>query len=153
MEAAHLRFANYHDLEADLLPKLRGRVFHVTTTEGYAGIQRDGFIGSNANGEYPLSCSQSKVSNFRKNGCVSLVDLRNISDEDLDLGLKKYYFLDPSLQGNVVSLILSPDAYQGLISSKGVGLAEMIVPELEAGYQTSIPLRLIEEVISVEQGL
>ena len=40
----HLRFANYHDLEADLLPKLRGRVFHVTTTGGYVGIQRDEFV-------------------------------------------------------------------------------------------------------------
>jgi hypothetical protein len=151
MQAVHLRFANYHDLNADLLPKLRGRVFHVTTTDGYVGIERDGFIGSNANGEYPLSCSQSKVSYFRKNDCVSLVDLRNISDEDLDLGLKKYYFLDPSSQGSAVFLILSPDAYEGLISSKGVGLSEMIVPELEAGYRTSIPLRLIEEVMTIEQ--
>jgi hypothetical protein len=47
------------ELETILLPKLRGHAFHVTTLEGYAGILRDGVIGSNANGQYSVSHSQS----------------------------------------------------------------------------------------------
>jgi len=45
-----------------LLQKVKGCVFHVTTHEGYEEILKDGFIGSNRNGEYPVTCSQSDVS-------------------------------------------------------------------------------------------
>jgi hypothetical protein len=110
-----LEFSIYADARSALLPKLRGHVFHVTTPQGYAGIQKDGFVGSNSDEKYSPTCSQSKVSYFRRQGCVSLVDLRTISDGALDFGILKYNFLNPFSSNQAVLLLLSPDAYQSLI--------------------------------------
>jgi hypothetical protein len=142
------------ELETILLPKLRGHVFHVTTPEGYAGILRDQFVGSNANGQYALSHSQSRVSYFRKRDCVSVVDLRAITDEDLRLAILKYYFLDIFPNHKSVFLILKQQCYSELVPwtvSKGdEGLTAMIVPYLEAGFKHSIPFDCIEKAILVE---
>ena len=142
------------ELETVLLAKLRGRVFHVTTCEGYAGILRDQFVGSNVNGQFPLSHSQSRVSYFRKRDCVSLVDLRSVTDEDLHWAIRKYYFLDVYPNHKSVFLILKEQCYGELIpwtvSKEDEGLAAMIVPYLEAGFKHSIPLDCIEQVILVE---
>lgn len=150
MKSQHFKFANYRELDAALLPKLRDRIFHVTTPDAYAEITKAGNIVANAVGQYPMTCTQSEGSYFRKCGCVSLVDLRNISPADLDLGMKKYYFPQP-VQGNkAIFLVLSPKAYARVIRPEGVGVKEMLVPEFEVGYRDSIPLSLIEEVISIE---
>jgi hypothetical protein len=74
------------ELHGTLLPKLRDRVFHVTTEHGCAAIKADGFVRSNENQCFELTTSQSAVSYFRKNGRISLVDLRDISDDDLERG-------------------------------------------------------------------
>ena len=95
VQVRKLHFANYDELRKELLPRLRGRVFHVTTPDGYAGIKQDGFIGSNADLRYPTTYDQSNASYFRKNGYVSLVDLRDVSDEAMEDGLTRYPFPRP----------------------------------------------------------
>ena len=153
MQVENLRFANDEDLKARLLPKLIGRVFHLTTLQGYAGILQDGFIGSNKNGRYPATCSQSGVSYFRQKGCVSLVDLRNTSEEDLEAGLRKYYFLNKFSSNKSVFLVLKPECCSDIIpssDSKEEGVGAMIVPEFEAGFKDAAPIDSIEGAIFVE---
>jgi hypothetical protein len=138
------------ELHGTLLPKLRGRVFHVTTEHGYAAIKADGFVRSNENQCFELTTSQSAVSYFRKNGCISLIDLRDISDEDLEWGLRKYYFLNPFSTDVAVFLILDSSCHGQLISwtiSKGEGFKAMIVPEFETGFRGLLPLALIRSVV------
>lgn len=153
MRTEHLSLKS-DELETVLLPKLRGHALHVTTPEGYAGILRDQFVGSNVNGQYPLSHSQSRVSYFRKRDCVSLVDLRSITDEDLYWAIRKYYFLDIFPNHKSVFLFLKQQCYGELIpwtvSKEDEGLSSMIVPYLEAGFKHSIPLDCIEKAILVE---
>jgi len=132
------------------VPKLRGHVFHVTTEQGYAAIKADGFVRSNENQAFELTSRQSAVSYFRKNGCISLVDLRGVSDEDLEWGLRKYYFLRPFSSNVAVFLILDPSCHEQLIPwtmSKGDGARAMIVPEFEAGFHRALPFALIKSVI------
>jgi hypothetical protein len=133
---------------------LRGHAFHVTTPEGYAGIVRDGLIGSNANGQYPLSHTQSNVSYFRKRDHVSIVDLREISDENLIWAMRKYYFLDIFPNHKSVFLILKPECYGKLVpwtvSKEDEPLTAMIVPHLEAGFEHSIPVEYVDKAIFVE---
>src|ERR1700732_4936864 len=86
------RFKTYEELESKLLPVLRNQVFHATTPDGYVGVLRDGFIASNVDRKFPMTCSQSEASYFRKKGCISLVDLRDISGTDLADALLKYNF-------------------------------------------------------------
>jgi hypothetical protein len=154
MQVHDLGVVKEDNLESVLLPKVKGCVFHVTTHEGYEGILKDGFIGSNRNGEYPVTCSQSDVSYFRKRGCVSVVDLRDISGENLESGLRKYYFPNIFPSNKSVFLILKSECYPDIIpssiSKEDEGLAAMIVVEFEAGIKGSIPLNRIEGVIFVE---
>jgi hypothetical protein len=150
-----LRFKSFSELESRLMPRLRNRVFHVTTPEGYEGIRRDGRITSNVDGKFPMTCSQSEMSYFRKKGCVSLIDLRNASEAELADGLCKYYFLHPFTSNRSVFLILKPtcdpDLISWEISKEDEGLRAMIVPYIEAGYSNFIPIDLIESVIITER--
>jgi len=141
------------DVERMVLPELRGHVFHVTTEQGFHGIQASGAVTANTAGLLPFTCSQSAVSYFRKNGCVSLIDLRDISDENLHDGIRKYYFFQPFRSSRVVFLILKSTGYPGIISwevSRSEGVGAMIVPYLEAGYQDEIPLEHIELALIVD---
>lgn len=141
------------DVKRMVLPELRGHVLHVTTEQGFRGIQASGAVTANTMGLLPFTCSQSEVSYFRKNGCVSLIDLRDISDEKLHGGMRKYYFLQPFRSNRVVFLILKSTGYPGVISwevSRSEGVGAMIVPYLEAGYQDEIPLDLIESALIVD---
>jgi hypothetical protein len=154
MQVHNLGIVKEEDLESVLLPKITGRVFHVTTPKGYEEILRDEFSGSNENGKYPATCSQSNVSYFRKKGCVCVVDLRDISDENLESGLRKYYFPNIFPSNKSVFLVLRPECYPNIIpssiSKEDEGLTAMIVIEFEAGIKGSIPLDQIEFAIIVE---
>ena len=148
-----LNFDSYADAELALLPRLRGHVFHVTTPDGYEGIQRDGFIGSNLNEGYAFTTGQSKSSFFWLKGCVSLVDLRDISDDELSTGTQNYTFIAPfspnlsSLTRMTVFLVLSNSAYQAIITCND--LAAMVVPQFEVGYLDKLPLCQIASVIQI----
>ncbi len=152
MQLQRLKFASYDQARSEFLPKLRGHVFHVTTPGGYEGIIKDGFILADTEESFPFTCSQSRISFFRRNGCVSLIDLRDVSDENLEDGLRKYPFLLPFSSGEVVLLILKEDSYPDIIPwtvSKHEGVGAMIVPYIESGYKDAISLSLIREAIAI----
>jgi hypothetical protein len=146
----HLKF-HRDDLRACLLPKLEGRVFHVTTRAAFQKILEGGSINPNQDGSLGYTFGQSANSYFRHRGCVSVVDLRAVTPKELDDGLLKYYFLNPSFANNQpVFLLLFPSSYAQLIPwsrwKAEQAWAEMVVPYIEAGFPGSIGVCFIEEV-------
>jgi hypothetical protein len=142
------------DLEAELLPRLMGRVFHVTPRTTYPGIVSDGSIKSNQTGCLGFTTSQSEVSYFRTRGCVSLIDLRTTTQEQVNDTLLRYYFLNPfsSPEDNPAFLLLkeSESCFEQLIPWSDASVGDMVVPYVEAGYRERIPLSLVERVLLLE---
>jgi hypothetical protein len=142
-------------LRAEVLPRLVGRVFHVTTRDAYARIRSDGAIKPNRNGELGFTFGQSEFSYFRNRGCVSLFDLRTATPEQVEDSLWKYYFLNPSFSENrPVFLLLTDSCFDDLIpwsrANAEVGYREMFIPYVEAGYPGEIPLSLVERALLLE---
>ena len=139
------------DLRTRLLPELEGRVFHVTTLIAFQKILDTGAINPNQEGSLGYTFGQSANSYFRHRGCISVVDLRAVTPKELDDGLLKYYFLNPSFANNrPVFLLLSPSCYVQLIPwskwKSEQAWAEMVVPYIEAGFPGCIGVGFIEEV-------
>jgi hypothetical protein len=140
-------------LRGELLPKLLGRVFHVTSVCSYASILQDREIRV-SDGSI-LTTTQSKISYFRTRGCVCLFDLRNVPEDELEWALMKYYFLNPlHTENRPVFLFLNPIHWDQLIpwtvSKEDEGLKAMVIPHVEAGHKGSIPLSWIESALFVE---
>jgi len=96
---------------------------------------------------------QSENSYFRNKGCVSVFDLRTSTADQVDEALLKYYFLNPFPDNRPVFLILSRSCYGGLIpwstSIAKAGCRAMVIPHVEAGYPSEIPLSLIDSALFV----
>lgn len=138
-----------HDLRTKLLPRLQRRVFHVTTHSAYGEIVRDGAI--KAGGELPTRYPNAY---FRWRGYVSLCDLRFVTDDQVNLALDRWYFLNP--EGDRASpafLFLYERAFSRLVSWKkqmeNRDLDKLVVPYIEAGYPGDISLELIREALLV----
>jgi hypothetical protein len=138
-------------LESQLLPRLVGRVFHVTTPEAYTRILSDRFIKSNKAGDFPFTWEKSESSYFRKRGCVCVFDLRSATREQVNDGLLK---CPPWSNNQVVFLLLKESCYQRLIpwtiAKSDVGFREMYVPYVEVGYPDAISLDDVERVLLVD---
>jgi hypothetical protein len=78
------------DLQEKLLPRLLGRVFHVTSIEGYEGIKRSEAILSNQEGKLAYVFPQSAISYGHKRGYVCLFDLRGKKAADLEIPLQNF---------------------------------------------------------------
>ncbi|MDQ7797450.1 MAG: hypothetical protein RDU76_00720 [Candidatus Edwardsbacteria bacterium] len=154
----------YKESRDDLLAQLRGKVFHVTTHHTFYSMQASGFIGHNKEERFPLNTT-SENSLGRKRGWVCFFDLRNISDEDLEWTLRKYYFLEPDwftryTKEDTISelayLILDDSALSKIISIEDVKknegqtqIYEHYVPEAEVWYPSDVPFSLVKEVLLV----
>jgi hypothetical protein len=84
------------DLCEQLLPLLRGRVFHVTSTDRLKAIERSRFIKANGDGSLGNTYPQSAVSLGRRNGWVCLFDLREKTESAIAWGLDCFYFFSAS---------------------------------------------------------
>jgi hypothetical protein len=141
-----------HELAVHLLPELREQVFHVTTTEAYASMQKTGAILIDP----PTAFRRwSYDSHFRNAGCVSLCDLRGIDEAKIRTALDAYYFLNPRhAEADPVFLLLGPEAVESIITYEEAlrsgALKKMIVPFIEAGHPGDLSLELIGEAIIVE---
>jgi hypothetical protein len=141
------------ELESQLLPRLVGTIFHVTSAAGYGGILQDQEIRVNDGSN--LTTSQSKISYFRTRGCVCLFHLRNVPEGEMDWALMKYYFLNPThTENRPIFLFLSPAHYDRVIpwtvSKEDEGLRAMVIPHVEAGHKGPIALSFIERALLVE---
>jgi hypothetical protein len=136
-------------LESELLPRLLGRVFHVTTREAYPRILLDRLIKSDKAGDFSFTWETSEFSYFRKRGCVCVFDLRSATREQVNEALPKCNFLNKE-----VFLLLKESCHERLIpwtvANSDVGFREMYVPYVEAGYPDAISLDDVEHVLQVE---
>lgn len=141
------------DLRKKLLPKLRGRVFHVTTQEAWPSIAASGFVLVDppedvVKWEYDAY--------FRSVRHISLCDLRSLAEDDLQLGLERFPFLDPrSSSTGPVYLFLGGAATERIVPyreavERAHSLGKMIAPYIEAGYPGDLPLTEISDVLVVQ---
>ena len=150
----NLKYRRNDRLEKRLLPLLCNRVFHVTTRDAFAKILETGSIYPNPSGLLRYTCGQSEKSFFRQRSCVSFVDLRTVTPQELDDGLMKYYFLNPSFADNQpVVLILSPSFFGELVPwtrwKSEQAWADIVVPFIEAGFPGGVGIDAIEEALII----
>ena len=141
------------DLRRVLLPKLRSRVFHVTSGRGLEGIQTSHSVSANIDGKLGFTFPQSENSFGRRRGYVCMFDLRGISEEHLKFALEGFFFLDPyGRRENPVFLFLAPARYGDIIHSRVAKPrgGEMWIPYVEAWYPRDLPLSEIDQVLSVK---
>ncbi len=138
------------ELREIVLPKLRGSVFHVTTRPRYRGIVRERAILNNKDGRFPFLFGQSANSWGRKRGYVCLFDLRTATDEQVEFGLDRLYFLDPAPDvGNPLFLLLDASFHAELIPWTAGTSQEMRIPQVECWYPGDVELTKIRKVIDV----
>ena len=143
---------NKTDLREKFLPKLRERVFHVTTQEAWPRIERSGRVLVSP----PDWVTRWENAGLRSIGYVSLCDLRSLDEEDLEHGLQKYHFLDPRRNSRgPVFLFLERRAIENIatyqqLKDKVNSLGKLIVPFIEAGYPGDLSLARIADVLLVD---
>lgn len=143
-----------NELKGEILPLLKGTVFHVTSFRAYQRIFSDRMLKPNIGSQFQYTFPQSEKSYGVKRGYVCLFDLRNKTDEVIKDALMKFYFLNPfHNQNKPIFLILSPTLHLKLIdytvAKREVGYGEMYIPYVECWYPGSIPLEDIDKIIEV----
>ena len=143
------------ELEDKLLPKLIGKVFHVTSFANFEKIEESGHIKTNHDGKLGCTYPQSQVFYGRKKGCVCLFDLRNTNDEEIENALDCFYFIGTEKLGDKqVFLILQAETYAELIdipqAEADLGSNVILwIPYVECWYPDALPLSKIQEIITV----
>jgi hypothetical protein len=148
------------DLEAVVLPLLRGRVFHVTEEATFEDISRSGWIYNHRQAQFTLAFGQSKNSYGRKRGWVSLFDLSNRTDAEIKEALIRYYFLRVFRTEHpcICLLFIAERTWSSLIpwqrAREEVGGGEMYIPFVEAWYPGDIPLDLVTGslIVTIQSG-
>jgi hypothetical protein len=113
-------------------------------------------IRSNQDRSLPSAFGYLENGYFRNRGCVSLFDYRPEPTETISERRGRcspFQAADPET-GGIAIFILKPLAYDALVpwtrwQDEGAW-SEMVVPHVEAGYPTAIPLDLVAEVITLE---
>jgi hypothetical protein len=143
-----------------MLPLLREKVFHVTRRSGYLGICADKEIRGNKDGRLSAGFISSMLSFARYYNYVSLFDLRNRSQEELDQGWSGSHplVLHRDEEKQVVYLILAPSEFSRLIPSGEAttrplpeGIVILNHVPLECWHPGSIPIESVESVIVVSR--
>jgi len=124
------------DLREQLLPLLRGRVFHVTSADRLKAIERSRFIRANVDGSLGNTYPQSAASLGRRNGWVCLFDLREKSESAIDWGLHCFYFLAPPPLGDHVAFLMADaEIHHRLVLSDDVVRTDgEFIPKLGDGF-------------------
>jgi hypothetical protein len=149
MMTAKERTCGHRTVKDELLPVLRGRVFHVTTVAGFAKIQVDGHIGTNLDGT--LRAPQYR-GYFRLHDCVSFFDLRR-PEAEIQRAFDMQAFVNPNSDDAPIFLFLRPEHFDNLITwndellQKSLGY--QIVWYIESGFPGSVSTDYIDDVLAV----
>lgn len=153
----------YRDVDhtSDLLERLQGRVFHLTTQKAFNLILGSGKIYNNADARFPLNAT-SESSFGRKNRLVCLFDLRNVSNVTLQDAHMRYNFTKPSWfeivtidysRYALAYLFISEAAWPSLIPNEFARKQDHYghyLREVEVWYPNELPIEFIESVLLVE---
>jgi hypothetical protein len=140
-------------LKTELLPCLEGAVFHVTRATAFESILSSGWVFSNSDARFPFTFPQSSNAYGRRRGYVSLFDLRDISDDEVQEALDRFYFLDPFHErDDPVFLFLDPSAYTDLISWRTTrnDYSEMWIPFVESWYPGDISVAVLHHALRIK---
>ena len=129
-------------------------VFHVTNKSGFDGIRKSGEIKPNQDKRFPFAFSQSSNSYGVRRGYVCLYDLRKASEDQIEEGLQKLYFLNPSnARNHPFFLIVGRSIYNKLIpwtaAKEEGGVHEVYIPYIECWYPGSLPHHHIAQILEV----
>jgi len=153
MKKHHVIDVQQENLRAELLPRLLRKVFHVTDATGFKLICETGAIKPNRDGLLPHTYPQSQNSYFSRRGCVCMCDLRSVTEEELEVGLSHFYFLNPHDSNIQVILFLRSQAHGHLIpwtrKKEEKADREMVASYIESGFPGDIDISQIDEVIEV----
>ena len=146
----------YKKLRETLLPRLYGKVFHVTSPEGYKGIIENREIKNNNNKEVAFPFANSERSYGRKKGWICLYDLREVPEKDREIGFDRgrFFRLD-YFKYNPYYLFINEKLYPQLIpwtqaNEQYLKGDTIIVPFIECWYPADIQLEYITEVLIVD---
>ena len=137
-----------------VITNLRETVFHVTTQNNFSGIVQASEIRPNVDGAFPSRFGDRSNGFFRKRGCVSLFDLRDVDDETLERQLMKCRPLGTSFGFyDAIVLVVSRAVHPRLISwerwKDEKAYSDMVVPHVEAGHEGGISLDEVDRVYRV----
>lgn len=141
---------SYRGAVRKLFPKLRGRVFHITSPENFMSICKSGEIRNNKDGSLKTNWSNGYY--FATKGCVSVCDLVNNTKPRVTRSkcLSDYQIFGQSWGPTTVVLFLSPSSHDRLITwhtwKLEKAFTRKVVPGMESGFPNSIPLSEIEEI-------
>ncbi|MCG7938116.1 MAG: hypothetical protein N0C88_04565 [Candidatus Thiodiazotropha lotti] len=141
--------------ENELIPILKGKVFHVTPTINFPLIEKSGAIIPNQNNEWRSLFGNSINGFFRLRGCVSLFDYRAYGTEDWEEHAYKCTPTQIFAQTDIISiLVLSKDHYAKLESWINWKLEEKwsqrVVPHVEVGYPGKVKVEYLTEHLIVK---
>jgi hypothetical protein len=138
-------------LREALLPRLMGMVFHVTSRTSYRGIRKDKAILNNRDRRFAYTFPQSEGNSGRERGWVSVFDLRNVPEGELDAALDKFPVLDPFHRrpDTPVFLVLD-EAFHAELKPWTEGAIGRRIPYVEAWYPGDIALNKIRLVLDVK---
>ena len=143
----------HSEIEQVMLPRLRGRVFHVTRKETFEDICRYGWVYSKQQAQFAFNPGEPN-SYGRKRGWVRVYDLSNTADVEIKEALIRYWFFRTLRnESGHVYLIIAESAWSSLIpwtrASREVGGKEFFVPFVEAWYPGDMPLQLVSDSLLV----
>jgi len=150
----HRRLHVEGNAREQLLPLLRGRVFHVTCAANLDSIRSHGAILTDTDSTL-LRPFGSYNSYFRNRGCVCVFDYRTISDEDLNRAVMNCSPWQPADNcSSALAFLFLSEAGQARLRpweewKTTRSFSEMVVPYAEAGYPGPIPFDEIDEIIEV----
>ncbi len=132
-----------------LFPKLRGRVFHITSPENFLLIVKTGAILNNRDRIFKNNWNVNSY--FANKGCVSVCDLVNNTKPRITRQkcLNYYRVFQQDWGATTVFLFLSSAIHDQLITWhawKKEKAYNQVVPELESGFPDAVPLEQIEEI-------
>lgn len=140
----------------DLLPALKGRVFHATPASNAALIRESGLIIPNVELEYRSMFNSADNGFFRKRGYVSFFDYRKYGNKIWEEYAYKCFptqILSKTRGDKISILFLHEDLYENLTLwtkwKDEEAWGDKIVPHIEAGYKGSVPLKHITEELIV----
>lgn len=154
MRITKLRILETKLLDA-LLPRLQGRLFHVSSLSNLDSITESGEIRPNQDGKYTTTFGSSANSFFRNRNCVSLFDYRSVTPEEFDDALGKCSPTRPASPDSGIAIFLlgssvNPALLPWSLWKQEEAWKEMVVPYVEAGHHGPISLALVDETIVVE---
>lgn len=154
-----MEFEEYNiEIEVDslsrvLLPKLNGKIFHVTTWESYQKILKDKNIIVNPVG-VPKWANYKKAYGSDRN-LVCLFDLRDVGMKQIEDAIEKINFLNrPHCDETPVYIFFKDTIITNLIpwtkAENEVGYKEQWVPHVEVWYPSPLSIEHINYVLKVD---